>query len=268
MTPSPLELNQQLLSLATRLAARAGELIREGSQRKLVTSTKSSPTDLVSEVDAMSEKLIVDGILEVRPNDSILAEEGSDVTGSSSVTWVVDPLDGTINYLYGFPSYSVSIAVQVDDETEVAVVHDPLRNDVFTAVRGMGSRCNGELISVRKPVALSQALISTGFGYQAARRERQAEVLVGLITQVRDIRRAGSAALDLCWVAKGIVDAYYERGLNPWDMAAGLLIVEEAGGITGGLGGAPAAHDLAIAASEQVFAPLEKLLASLEADQG
>ncbi|MFV1991632.1 MAG: inositol monophosphatase family protein, partial [Acidimicrobiales bacterium] len=181
--------------------------------------------------------------------------------------WVIDPPDGTINYLYGFPSYSVSIAVQMDKKTIVGVVHDPLRDEVFTAVRGNGAFCNGKPLSVREPVTLDQALIATGFGYRSDRRKRQAEVLLGLITEVRDIRRAGSAALDLCWVAKGNLDGYYERGLNPWDLAAGILIVEEAGGVTGGLGGVPASPDLAIAAPKGVFGPLEKLLAGLKADQ-
>ncbi len=265
-TPSP-ELLKDLLDLAIRLADEAAHVIREGSNRELKVTTKSSPTDLVSEVDAASEKLIVDGILAARPNDGILGEEGSDVGGANEVRWIIDPIDGTINYLYGFPSYSVSIAVQVAGETVVGVVHDPLRDEVFSATRGNGAYCNGTQLHVRGPAKLSQALISTGFSYRSEQRKLQAEVLLGLITEVRDIRRAGSAALDLCWVAKGIVDGFYERGLNPWDLAAGALIVEESGGRTGGLGNAPASPTLTIAASPSVFEPLKQLLTRLAAAQ-
>jgi myo-inositol-1(or 4)-monophosphatase len=264
--PSPVLL-EDLLSLAIQLADQAAEIIREGAKRELKVTTKSSPTDLVSEVDAAAEKLIVDGILAARPHDGILGEEGSDIAGSNEVLWIIDPIDGTINYLYGFPSYSVSIAVQVAGETVVGVVHDPLRNEVFSATKGNGANCNGTRMQVRGAAELSQALISTGFSYRSEQRKLQAEVLLGLITEVRDIRRAGSAALDLCWVAKGIVDGYYERGLNPWDLAAGVLIVEESGGATGGLGTAPASPALTIAASPSVFEPLKQLLTQLTADQ-
>lgn len=268
MDTSSIGLKTELLELAIELAAEAAQLINSARPGEFSVTTKSSPTDLVTEIDAACEQVIVDGILEARPEDGILGEEGSSISGTSGVRWVIDPIDGTTNFLYGFPSYSVSIAVEVDGRTEAAVVHDPLRNQVFTATLGGGAYLDNCPISVRSAVPLDEALISTGFGYRPEHRKAQAQVLLGLITEVRDIRRAGSAALDLCWVAQGHVDGYYERGLNPWDHGAGVLIVNEAGGTTGDLDGGIASSEMTIATSPEIFEQLRNLLAKLDAATG
>jgi len=191
--------------------------------------TKSSTTDPVTEVDRASERVIVDHLLAARPGDGVLGEEGSDVPSSSGVRWIIDPLDGTVNFMYGYPAYAVSIAAEVDGQVLAGVVHDSCRDEVFTAVRGRGARLGAAPIRANAPSALASSLLGTGFGYDPARRRWQADVLTGLIDVVRDIRRSGSAALDLCWVACGRLDLFYEVGLNRWDVAAGALIASEAG---------------------------------------
>ena len=172
----------------------------------------------------------MDRLLAERPDDAVLAEEGGLRPGTSGLTWVVDPLDGTINFVYGFPAFAVSIACQAGDERLVGVVFDPLRDETFAAVARRGSTRNGEALKIAAGPPLSEALVATGFGYGAERRRAQARLLQGVLPEVRDIRRAGSAALDLCWLAAGRLDACYEAGLAPWDLAAGALIVTEAGG--------------------------------------
>jgi len=184
---------------------------------------------MVSDADRDAEAVIERILLGERPDDGLLAEEGSHSEGRSGRRWVVDPLDGTTNFLYGFPAWAVSVALEDSDGGAVGVVCDPVRGETFAAARGLGSRCNGESIEVNDPERLGSALIATGFGYDAERRKEQAERLVAVIPHVRDVRRAGAAALDLCWVAAGRIDGYYERGLQPWDWAAGRLIAAEAG---------------------------------------
>lgn len=191
--------------------------------------SKSSRTDMVSDADRDAEALITRGLAAARPDDSMLAEEGSEVEGTSDRRWVVDPLDGTTNYLYRFPAWSVSIALTDGDGAAVGVVHDPLRGETFTAMRRSGSLLNGRPIGVGGATMLADALIATGFGYDPERRRTQGEVLARVLPQVRDVRRAGSAALDLCLLACGRIDGYYERGLKAWDWAAGRLIAQEAG---------------------------------------
>jgi myo-inositol-1(or 4)-monophosphatase len=201
---------------------------------------KSSATDPVSDADRAAESVIRELLAAERPDDGLLAEEGSRSEAESGRRWVVDPLDGTVNYLYGFPAWCVSVALEDGDGAAVGVVHDPLRGETFRAVRGAGSELNGERIGVRRRDELQSALVATGFGYEPARRAEQAAVLARVLPRVRDIRRAGAAALDLAWVAAGRVDGYYERGGNPWDWAAGRLLVEEAGGAVAELSGEPA----------------------------
>ena len=201
--------------------------------------SKSSVTDLVSDADRDSEALIRDMLARERPDDGLLAEEGTSASGESGRQWVFDPLDGTVSYLYGYPHWCVSVALEDTQGTAVGVVYDPNRDELFAAERGSGATLAGNSISVRETPPLAEALVATGFAYDAARRAEQAEVARRLLPAVRDIRRAGSAALDLAWLAAGRLDAYYERGLNAWDWAAGSLLVREAGGTVEDLSGEP-----------------------------
>ncbi|MFG2226401.1 inositol monophosphatase family protein [Streptomyces sp. NPDC048644] len=259
-------LYDELLQLALEAARRAGQLLRDGRPADLgVAATKTSPIDVVTEMDLASEKLITEFLAERRPHDGFLGEEGASVEGSSGVRWVIDPVDGTVNYLYGLPSWAVSIAAEKDGESVAGVVAAPLRGETYHAVLGGGAFNNGERIRHRPAPPLSQALVGTGFGYLAERRAAQADVVRTLVPQVRDIRRGGSAAIDLCDVACGRLDAYYERGLNPWDLAAGDLIAREAGALTGGRPGDPPSHELTVAASPELFGTLQPLLEDLGA---
>ncbi|WP_411757588.1 inositol monophosphatase family protein [Streptomyces venezuelae] len=255
------ELKAELLELAREAARRAGALLRDGRPAELaVAATKTSPIDVVTEMDIAAEKLITGFLAEHRPQDGLLGEEGSDSEGTSGVRWVVDPLDGTVNYLYGLPAWAVSIAAEYRGETVVGVVCAPLRGETYHAVLGGGAWLGDVRLACRPAAPLDQALIGTGFGYLQERRAHQAEVAAQIIPVVRDIRRGGSAAVDLCDVACGRLDGYYERGLNPWDLAAGELIAREAGARTGGRPGAVASGELAIAASPGVFEAIQPLL--------
>jgi myo-inositol-1(or 4)-monophosphatase len=197
----------------------------------------------------------------------VLGEEGASHDGSSGVRWVVDPIDGTVNYLYGLPQWAVSIGVEVDGVTEVGVVFDPAKDELYTAVRGGGAQLDGRTLRCNDVQELSQTMVATGFSYEAGRRSRQARVLGELLPRVRDLRRFGAAALDLCAVAAGRVDAYYEQALKPWDMCAGLLVASEAGARVGGLRGAAAGPRLVLASAPGVHDALHELLVSLDADQ-
>ena len=251
-----------LLDLARRLAEQASEVLRRGvPSRGAGSEAKTSLTDHVTDVDRASEALIVEGIRRARPDDGILGEEGADHAGSSGVRWVIDPLDGTTNYLYDQPAYAVSIGVEVDGVAEVGVVSAPAPDEVFSAARGGGAFRNGVPITVSGHDDLATALIGTGFAYVAERRAAQGAVVARVLPRVRDIRRNGSAALDLCWVACGRLDGYYEAGLQAWDMAAGLLIAAEAGAVTAGLTGGPPVPGSAVAATPGVAQALLALLA-------
>ena len=264
--------NDELLEIARSTALAAAELIhRKRAGGVAVAALKSSPVDVVTEADRESEDLIRSLLADARPGDGFLGEEsGAGDAPTSGVTWVVDPIDGTVNYLYDIPDYAVSIAAVeggADPETWTAlagVVVNPVLGEVYTATRGGGALLRDTRGERRLQVAtgtqLASALVATGFSYTAERRERQASALTRLIPLIRDIRRFGSAALDLCAVAAGRVDAYYERGLHPWDHAAGALIAAEAGAQVAGLGGAPAGSLMTIAAEPGLFAQLEPLL--------
>ncbi|MFC7930495.1 inositol monophosphatase family protein [Streptomyces cinereoruber] len=266
MTEVPDPLLTELRELALEAARRAGALLRDGRPDDLaVARTKSSPIDVVTEMDIAAEKLITDFLAEHRPQDGLLGEEGAATAGTSGVRWVIDPLDGTVNYLYGLPTWGVSIAAERDGETVVGVVEAPMRGETYHAVLGRGAYAGDRRLAVRPSPAFDQALVGTGFAYVQTRRAHQAEVARQVIPRVRDIRRGGSAALDLCDVAAGRLDAYYERGLNPWDLAAGALIAREAGALTGGRPGEPESGDLTVAASPGLFAPLQGLLEELGA---
>jgi myo-inositol-1(or 4)-monophosphatase len=264
-----------LLGLACDAAMEAGRMLAArrppgGAGRPAVAGTKSSPTDVVTEMDRAAEALITERLRAHRPGDAFLGEEGGE-SGRGRVRWIIDPLDGTVNYLYGLADWAVSIAAEVGGTLVAGVVTAPARDEVFTAISGGGAwlragdapalalRCNAG-------VALAQALVATGFGYGAARRKIQGEVVAALLPRVRDIRRGGSCAVDLCSVAAGRVDAFYEQGVNYWDYAAGGLIATEAGARLGGLAGKPASPEMTIAAEPMLFDQLHGLLASLHAD--
>ncbi|MCX3060591.1 inositol monophosphatase [Streptomyces sp. GXMU-J5] len=255
-----------MLDVALEAAARAGAFLRDGRPDDLgVAATKTSAVDVVTEMDIASEKLITDYLAERRPDDGVLGEEGAATEGSSGVQWVIDPIDGTVNYLYGRPEWSVSIAARKDGETVVGVVAAPMRGETYRAVLGEGAFVNDRPARARVAPPFGQALVGTGFGYLAERRARQAEVVGQLLPHVRDIRRGGSAAIDLCDVAVGRLNAYYERGLNPWDFAAGELIAREAGARTGGRPGQAPSGDLTVAAPPGLFEELQGRLDELGA---
>jgi myo-inositol-1(or 4)-monophosphatase len=246
------------LELATELARRAGALLldRFGRTARDV-DVKSSATDMVSAADRDAEAVIQAGLRDARPEDGLLAEEGGREPATSGRRWIVDPLDGTTNFLYGIPQWAVSIAL----EGSVGVVFDPVREELFAAVRGEGATLNGEPLRIGAPAPLQSALIATGFGYDPERRGKQGQALGRVVPHVRDIRRAGAAALDLCWLAAGRLDAYYERGLQAWDWAAARIIVEEAGGAVADLD--PEPHGLA-AAHPSLLPELLELLRDAE----
>jgi myo-inositol-1(or 4)-monophosphatase len=220
----------ELRALAEAVAREAGALLRGAYDGpELRVSSKSTPTDLVSEADHAAERLIRERLQAARPGDGVLGEEGGDHAGTSGVRWVVDPLDGTVNFLFGIPQWAVSIACEDADGALTGVVYDPLRDELFSAERDGVPMLDGAPIRASTRTDLSTALVGTGFGYDAEVRRAQAEVVARLLPDVRDIRRFGSAAVDLAWTACGRLDAYYEHGLNAWDMAAGRLICERAG---------------------------------------
>jgi myo-inositol-1(or 4)-monophosphatase len=282
---------RELLVIAVGAALEAGQLLASKEGRVEVAATKSSPTDVVTEMDGRAEELIRARILVARPDDAILGEEGGQVDGAADAParWVVDPLDGTVNYLYGLHDWAVSIAAEVDERIVAGAVYVPMRGELFTAVRGegawlestRGSATSGgpgesvipdstfERIPLRcRPgVPLDQALIATGFGYRAQRRTVQGEVVAALLPRIRDIRRNGVASVDLCAVAAGRLDGYYERGLNYWDYAAGALIAAEAGAFVGDSRGGPPSTSMTVAAGPGLFGPLRDALAELDAER-
>jgi len=255
-----------LMETARLLAREAGDFIAAQRSSVRVAHTKSSEVDVVTEVDLACEALLRQRIAHLRPGDGILGEEGDDVPGTSGITWVLDPIDGTVNYLYGLPNYAVSVAAvagppRTRDWTAVAgAVYDGL-GTMWSAARGEGAwRDRTRLVRHDGPGSLATALIGTGFQYVAARRAVQGRLVAQLLPQVRDIRRQGAAAVDLCLVAAGHLDAYYEHGLHAWDLAAGALIAREAGMRVGGLGDEPPTEELTIAAHPAVWDELREAL--------
>jgi len=229
---------RELLDLAVTAAEDAADLLRTSRPDPDAIATKSSGTDLVTDLDRAAEARIVDRILAARPGDGVLGEEGAERTGTSGVRWVIDPLDGTTNYVYGYPAYGVSIAAEADGQAVAGVVVDVVSGERNTAALGQGAHRDGRPLGVSAATDLPTALLGTGFSYDAPTRRRQAEVLVTVLPAVRDLRRSGSAALDLCALAAGRLDGFWERGLAPWDRAAGALIAAEAGARVGRLGSA------------------------------
>jgi myo-inositol-1(or 4)-monophosphatase len=285
---------QELLALADQTATAAAMLLAEAGaqQRPEVAATKSSLTDVVTEMDRRAEQLIRERILAARPGDTILGEEGGEIggpAGAGAARWVVDPLDGTINYLYGLADWCVSIAAEVGGVIVAGVVAIPLRGETYLAARGHGATVRtatgqttaagrsgpaeghrdsaGPVLRCNRGVPLAQALVGTGFGYLSGRRRVQGEVVSALLPRIRDIRRGGSAAVDLCSVAAGRLDAFYERGLNPWDYSAGGLIAAEAGALVTGLGGRPASPSFTVAAGPGLYQELTEALTALDPER-
>lgn len=249
-----------LADLAEALARDAGATLRE-RPRDLGTEAKSTPTDAVTVMDRRAERVIVEGLAAARPNDRVVAEESGDNDRDAEVTWYVDPLDGTVNYLYGLPQFAVSIAAAIDGDVVAGVVYDVSRDEMYRATRGGGATRDRQPLRCTTQTDPAFALVATGFAYSAATRTAQADVVRALLPQVRDIRRLGSAALDLCAVAAGRVDAYYEVGMHVWDWAAGALIAREAGARVDGLDGRPAGAGTMLAANPELFDALHPLLA-------
>lgn len=246
------------LAAAALEAATAASAILTNAGEVSGVETKISATDMVSDVDRAAEAAVAEVLARRRPDDGIVGEEGTSRPGTSGVKWVVDPLDGTTNFLFGIPQFAVSIAAEVDGRPIAGVVIDPSRAEVWAALAGHGSYRNGHLCSVPDGRStLDRALCATGFGYRAERRRWQAEVAATVIPQVRDIRRLGSAALDLCWTGGGRFDAYFEWGLNPWDFSAGALVAAEAGATVEVVG-----RRLVVASTPSLFDPLCELLRS------
>jgi myo-inositol-1(or 4)-monophosphatase len=226
--PKPAE----LLGLATATAREAGELIlRLRTDGVEVAGTKSSEIDIVTRADQAAERLVKERLLGARPGDGLLGEEGDDLAGSSGVVWIVDPIDGTVNYLYGLPHFAVSIAAEVEGEVVAGAVVAPALDLEYAATLGGGATCNGDAIRPRSAVPLGVRLVGTGFSYEQEARTRGAAYIARLLPRIRDIRRLGSCALDLCGVASGLLDAYVEEGPHIWDHAAAGLVVSEVGGI-------------------------------------
>jgi myo-inositol-1(or 4)-monophosphatase len=228
-----------MLDFAIDLAYRAGALLRAAAERERSTEAKQH-SDLVSDADRASEALIIGAIRERFPDHAILAEESGASAGAGSYTWVIDPLDGTLNYVHGFPFYSVSIALAHNREPLLGVVFDPLRSELFAAERGQGARVNGRRLRVSATASLGAALLTTGFPYSRfSQPDNNLREFARLSLRAREIRRSGSAALELCYVAAGRSDGHWELELNPWDLAAGALLVREAGGVVSDWQGQP-----------------------------
>ncbi len=251
-----------LRDVAVTVADAAGALLVDAvaGERTLV-DTKSSPTDMVTEMDRASERLLLERLHELRPHDAFVGEEGGDRTGTTGVTWVVDPLDGTTNYLYRYPGWNVSVGAEIDGVPVAGAVVVPATGDRFAAATGHGATRNGAPIHVSEPAPLATSLLGTGFNYDPATRRAQAQVLVAIIDRIRDIRRGGAAAADLCSVACGRLDAFYEIGLAPWDRSAGTVIAREAGARVEVLADTPLADDCTVAAHPERFDELVAMLA-------
>lgn len=266
--PESLSALHPLAALAWEAAQRAGRFLRDERPERLAVETKSTPQDAVSEMDRGAEERIIATILAARPDDGILGEEGGERVGTSGVRWIVDPLDGTVNYLYDQPNWAVSIAAEVHGAVEVGVVAAPVLDEHYVGIVDGGAwRVHGTQVSRlsrRTCPSLSMALIATGFGYDAIRRRAQGALVADVVGTVRDIRRHGAAALDLAWLAAGRLDGYYERGLQPWDLAAGALIAREAGARVQPLTPARGADGTLVAAVPEIFDDLTAVLREID----
>ena len=254
---------ESLRELAASLAVEAGRTVLEGRTRGVTDAgTKSTATDMVTEFDRQSEQLIVDRLRRERPDDGLIGEEGASHRGTTGISWLIDPIDGTTNFLYDLPGWAVSVAALDADGALAGAVFVPRTGELFAATRGGGATLDGRPIHCSATDTLATALMATGFGYEAARRRRQGARLAVVLPQVRDVRRLGAASVDLCYVAAGRLDAYYEEGLGPWDYAAGELVAREAGCRTGDFGDGPPSSRELLAAAPGVFEGVRALLAA------
>ena len=249
----------ELLELARKVGLDAGALLMERPPAFEIES-KSTAIDIATQMDKKAEKFIVESLLTARPDDGIIGEEGSAVESKSGITWVIDPLDGTVNYLYGLPGWNVSIAAKDNEGVLVGVVYAPSINGLWSAVRGGDATYNGAKIKCNDPVTLDKALLSTGFAYDLDLRTTQGQVISNLLPRIRDLRRNGAAAVDLCYVAMGALDGYFEASLKEWDHAAGGLIATEAGAVVSGPAGGAPNSQLVICAGPALHAQLLPLI--------
>ncbi len=262
----------ELEQLAVELVTGAADIVRGLGRRDLLghrdlsVGTKSTATDLVTQVDRATERWLVEHLAATRPDDAVLGEEGGARPGSSPVRWLIDPIDGTVNFVLGIPHYAVSVAAELDGEVVAGAVVDVVSGETFRARRGAGAWLNETALGGPRDVPMERAVIGTGFGYDAAARTRQISIVAELLPRIADIRRMGAASLDLCSVAAGRLDGYFEAGLNPWDYAAGALIAEEAGCRVTGLRGRPASARLTAAAGVSLAAEFFAVLELLGAD--
>ncbi len=261
-----------MLTIAVKAARRAGNIINRGAREiDLLTVTSKGPKDFVSEVDREAERAIVEVLLASYPDHAILAEEGTakGANAEAENVWIIDPLDGTTNFLHGFPQYCVSIALSQRGQITQGVVYDPIRNDLFTATRGRGAFLNDRRIRVSKRDHMRDCLIGTGFPFRDGRYlDTYLRMMKTMIEQTAGLRRPGAAALDLAYVAAGFYDGFWEVGLNPWDVAAGSVLIQEAGGLIGDLSGeGDFLHGgQVIAATPKIFAQMVAALAPFRAD--
>ncbi len=264
--PTADQLASQLLQVATTLAKQAGDMALAGRKAGLHNvQTKSTATDMVTEFDRASEVLIVEGIRAARPEDAIVGEEGASVSGTSGITWYIDPIDGTTNFLYDLPAWAVSIGAEDSSGPLAGVVYIPALGEMFTATRGGGAFLNGAPIQSNNIADVSQALVCTGFSYSADQRTIQAQRVSRFIHQIRDIRRAGAAAIDLCFVACGRIDAYFEENLHQWDISAGILIAHEAGCRSGDFSGHTPRPAEILTTAPAIFDQLSQLIMAASA---
>ena len=257
----------ELAEFAVELAQGAGRLVQAGRQTTLAVSAKSTASDLVTQVDRQSERWLVEHILARRPEDGILGEEGGERPGRSGVRWVLDPIDGTVNFVLGLPFYAVSVAAEIDATVVAGAVCNPAAAETYWAWLGGGAYLGDTRLAGPGTTELAAAVVGTGFGYDAAHRGRQAEVLVRLLPRMADLRRFGAASLEICNVAAGRLDGFFEAALNPWDYAAASIVATEAGCVTSGLHGRPGSAQLFAVAgrglAEAFFAELEGVGADL-----
>lgn len=255
-------LNSGLRAIAEQLARQAGDMALAGRRSGTVSAdTKSSPTDMVTQFDRASEEMITTGLRQLRPLDAIIGEEGASTSGTSGITWHIDPIDGTSNFYFDIPMWAVSIGAADAHGPLVGAVYAPALGEMFTAARGQGATCNGTPITCRDNTVLTDALVSTGFSYRIHERIQHAHRVAHMVTEVRDIRRFGAAALDLCFVANGRCDAYFEEHLHSWDLIAGQIIASEAGALVTDFEGNPVTPRQVLAAAPGIQHALIDLIA-------
>jgi myo-inositol-1(or 4)-monophosphatase len=259
---SPQSLGHELRSIAEQLARAAGDMALAGRKSGDVTATtKSSPTDMVTQYDKASEDMITAGLRELRPDDGIIGEEGASREGTSGITWHIDPIDGTSNFYFDIPMWAVSIGAVDENGPLAGAVYAPALGDMFTAARGEGAVLNGAPIAVRNNTLLSDALVCTGYSYRASEREVHARRVASMVSKIRDIRRFGAAAIDLCFVACGRYDVYFEEHLHSWDLIAGQIIATESGAVVTDFSGDAVTPRQVLASQPGVHAAMIQLIA-------